>query len=103
MQNATTLKEYRKELQHALDDNFLRATMDAFAVAYRGSHEAAFQGLDIQALIAEVATSKDYVIQNMEPLYQQFKAQAEKNGVKVHLARTAREANEIITAIAKDV
>ena len=38
MQNATTLKEYRKELQHALDDNFLRATMDAFAVAYRGSH-----------------------------------------------------------------
>ena len=102
MQNATTLKEYRKELQHALDDNFLRATMDAFAVAYRGSHEAAFQGLDIQALIAEVATAKDYVIQNMEPLYQQFKAQAEKNGVKVHLARTAREANEIITAIAKE-
>jgi L-lactate utilization protein LutB len=39
---------------------------------------------------------------HLEELYEAFKAKAEAAGVKVHLAATAREANEIIAGIARD-
>jgi iron-sulfur cluster protein len=38
----------------------------------------------------------------MDELYEQFKHNAEKNGARVHLARTARQANELIAAIARE-
>ena len=33
---------YHKELDNALKDNFLRRTLDTFAVAYRANREAVF-------------------------------------------------------------
>lgn len=102
MQNSKTLKEYRKELQESLDNEFLRNAMDKFAVAYRASRANAFKDIDEKAIIAEVADAKDHAAKNMDTLYAQFKAEAEKRGVKVHLARTAAEANEIIARIARD-
>ncbi len=101
MQNAKNLKEYRKELRHSLDNNFLRTTLDKFAVAYRGSRDNAFQGLDVNALTREIGDLKDKAAGNLKKLYKEFKKNAEAKGAVVHFARTADEANEIIADIAK--
>uniref|UniRef100_B8DMG8 4Fe-4S ferredoxin-type domain-containing protein n=1 Tax=Nitratidesulfovibrio vulgaris (strain DSM 19637 / Miyazaki F) TaxID=883 RepID=B8DMG8_NITV9 len=102
MQTAKTLKEYRKELRESLDNEFLREAMDKFATAYPVSRANAFRGLDEKAMIAEVADAKDAAAKNMDALYAQFKAEAKKRGVKVHMAKDAAEANEIIARIAKN-
>lgn len=94
--------EYRKQLDEALDDKFLRNTLDTFAVAYRANRENIFKDVDEQALIAQIAEAKDNACKHMEELYAQFKEQAEKRGVHVHRAATAEEANAIIARIAKE-
>jgi len=102
MQNARNLKDYRKDIDAALGDRFLRQAMDNFAVAYRGGRANAFAGMDVQALISEVADIKDDAAGRIEALYEDFRRQAEKNGLQVHRAGTARQANEIIAAIARE-
>ncbi len=97
-----TLANYRKQIDEALQDDFLRRTLDTFAVAYRANREAVFQDVDERGLIAQIAEAKDYACQHMEELYAQFKEQAEKRGVHVHRAATAEEANRIIARIAKE-
>ncbi|MCM0754842.1 LUD domain-containing protein [Desulfovibrio aminophilus] len=102
MQHAKNLKEYRAELREALGDEFLRQAMDKFARFYPGARARAFAGMDVDGLIHEIAEAKDKAAARMDELYEAFKAKAEAAGVVVHLARTAREANEIIAAIAKE-
>lgn len=93
---------YHKELDEALNDEFLRRTLDTFAVAYRANREAVFKEVDEKALIKQIADAKDYACQHMDELYAQFKAEAEKRGVHVHRAATAAEANDMIVRIAKE-
>jgi len=101
MQTARNLKGYKKEVQTALDNTFLREAMDKFAVAYRASRANAFRDMDVKGLVAEIAAAKDAAIGQLDALYRTFKARAEANGITVHLARTADEANQIIAAIAR--
>lgn len=102
MQQAKDLKEYRAELREALADEFLRQAMDKFAVFYKGARARAFAGMDVDGLIREIAAAKDESASHLDELFAEFKAKAEAAGTKVHLARTAREANEIIAAIGKE-
>ncbi|ACN15921.1 HdrD3 [Desulforapulum autotrophicum HRM2] len=102
MQKAENIKKYKREVDGALANDFLRLAMDKFAVAYRGSRENVFSGMDVNGIIAEVAGAKDAAIARMDELYELFKQNAEKAGITVHLAETALEANEIICKIAKD-
>ncbi len=101
MQNAATLKEYRKEVGKALANDFLRQAMDKFAVAYRASRANAFAGMDVDALVADVAAAKDRSLDRLDALFGTFKAKAEAMGVHVHLAQTAEAANRIIAEIAR--
>ncbi|SHN69059.1 L-lactate dehydrogenase (quinone) large subunit LdhH [Desulfovibrio litoralis] len=96
------LKEYHKEIQESLDDQFLRKSMDNYAVAYRSARQALLQNVDIKEMIDDIIESKDKAIQDNAKLLKQFTEMAEKNGVKVHFAKNAKEANEIIAKIAKD-
>lgn len=96
------LSEYRKEIDQALDDNFLRRTLDTFAVAYRANREAIFKEVDEKALIKQIADAKDDACKHMDELYEQFRAEAEKRGVHVYRAADAREANEIVARIARE-
>jgi iron-sulfur cluster protein len=98
----TTLSEYRKQIDSALQDEFLRRTLDTFAVAYRANRETIFKEVDERALINQIADARDKACKRMEELYTQFKEQAEKRGVHVHRARDAAEANGIIARIARD-
>lgn len=103
MHNApANLSSYREELEKALDDSFLRKTLDTFAVAYKANRENIFKQVDEKALIAQIAAAKDNAAQHMDELYAQFKENAEKRGVHVHWARDAAEANEIIARIARE-
>nr|WP_287410565.1 LUD domain-containing protein [Pseudodesulfovibrio sp.] len=102
MQKADNLKEYRKELQESLDNEFLRTTLDNFAVAYKAGRANAFKGMDVRSLIDDIACSKDAAGENFEALYKEFKENAEAAGIHVHFAKTGDEANQIIAQIAKN-
>ncbi len=102
MQEAKNLREYKGEVDQALSNRFLRTTLDNFAVAYRGGRAKAFEGMDVEGLIREIAEAKDTAIERMDELFEQFREKAEAAGVKVHLAATAEEANRIIADIARE-
>ena len=93
---------YHKEIDEALHDEFLRRTLDKFAVEYRASRENVFKDVPEAELIKQIADAKDEDCKHMEELYTQFKAEAEKRGVKVHRAKTAEEANQSILDIARE-
>ncbi len=97
-----TMKEYHGQIKEALNDQFLRKTLDKFAVEYKASRARIFEGIDVKGLIHEVAEIKDNAAKHMSELYEQFKTEAEKRGVHVHLAKTAEDANRIISKIASD-
>ena len=61
-----------------------------------------YSGLNDRELIAEVAARKDESVRHLDELFVQFKEEAEKRGVQVHLARDAADANRIIAKIAED-
>ncbi len=101
MQNARDLKQYRGELQGALGNDFLRTAMDNFAVAYRAARAKAFTGMDVDGLVRDIACAKDKAMASMDELLAEFTKNAERQGVTVHVAKTAQEANEIIGRIAQ--
>ena len=102
MIESNNLSDYRKELIEELENSFQRTAMDNFAVAYRGGRARAFADMDAQDAINQVAKAKDASIPRLMELYEQFKKNAEKAGVVVHLAKDAAQANEIIAGIAKE-
>lgn len=96
-----SLKAYKDRLDTALGNKFLRTAMDNFAVAYRISREKAFAGMDVDAMIQEVAEIKAHAIKNNGALLEEFTQKAQANGIHVHMADTAEDANRIIGEIAQ--
>ncbi|SMC86139.1 iron-sulfur cluster-binding protein [Desulfocicer vacuolatum DSM 3385] len=96
-----TLKAYRKRIDTALDNDFLRTAMDRFAVAYKEGRKNAFKDMDTDDLIEQVAILKKKAIENRTALLEEFTFQAEKKGIQVHMAADAQEANNIISHIGK--
>lgn len=96
-----SLKSYKHRLGDALDNRFLRQAMDNFAVAYRASRENAFAGMDVDALVRQVADIKASAIANHPALLAQFTRQAAAHGIQMHMAETAEDANRIISEIAQ--
>ncbi len=101
MAKEESLKAYKDRLDDALGNKFLRRAMDNFAVAYRESRKNAFSGMDVERMIQEVADIKANAIIHNEALLETFTKKAEANGIQVHLAATAEDANRIIAEIAK--
>ena len=97
----TSSSDYHQRIDEALHDEFLRKTLDTFAVSYRQSREQVFQEVDERKLIQQIADAKDNACQHMNELYAQFKAEAEKRGAHVHLAKDAKEARALIARIAR--
>ena len=93
---------YRKSIRQALDDKFLQAILENFTRNYPVSRQAAFAGKEIQKLIDQTAEIKKRSVLKLDELYDQFRMKAEELGVRVHLARTAEDANEIIEKIATE-
>ena len=99
MQEAKSLKTYRKECQESLDNEYLRSALDKFAVAYRVGRDKAFSEIDVEELVSEVAEMKDETLKSLDRYLEQFTSKAEEAGVVVHYAKDADEANRIINEI----
>jgi iron-sulfur cluster protein len=97
-----SLAEYRDALHESLENAFLRKALDKFAVDYRASRAAIFQDVPERELIARIAEAKDRSCKRLDEMYRQFKEEAEKRGARVHFAKTAAEANEIVARIARE-
>ena len=93
---------YHKALHESLENAFLRKALDKFAVDYRASRANIFKDVPERELISRIAEAKDRSCKRLDELYRQFKQEAEKRGAKVHFAKTAAEANEIIARIAQE-
>ncbi len=102
MQTAKNMKEYRKQLSEAMEEDFQRKALDNFVVAYRQGRAKAFSEIDLPALVQAIGGCKDEAVSRLEELFAEFKDQAEAKGVQVHLARTDKEANRIIAGIAAE-
>ncbi len=95
-------KEYGEQLSEALENTFLRKTLDTFAVAYKNNRENVFKQINAPEIIQKIAAVKDAVAHDLEYYYEKFKENAQAKGLVVHRATTAEEANEIIVRIAKE-
>ncbi len=95
-------KSYQQSVRESLENDFLRKAMDNFAVAYRSGRQKTFCDLDFAEMAGDIARLKDSAAARIMSLYKEFKAQAERKGIKVHLAKTAAEANAIIADIGKE-
>ena len=102
IKTAQDMKSYKKQLKEALSDKFLRTALDNFYTAYRENRPAVYDGIDFEGIKKEIATGKDGALPYLKELYEEFKVHAETAGAKVHIAKNAQQANEIITAIAKE-
>jgi len=102
MQTASNMKQYHADLKEALNDSFLRETLDKFAVAYRANRLNIFADVNEKELIAEIAEAKDESLGRLDELFAEFSEQAKKRGVVVHRATDAEDANNIICRIARD-
>lgn len=101
IKTAQDIKTYKKQLKEALEDNFLRSALDKFNTVYRENRKGVYAGIDFDGIRDEIASAKDDALPHLEVLYQEFKTHAEKTGTKVHRAKDAGQANEIIAGIAK--
>ena len=102
IKTAQDIKSYKKRLKEALEDEFLRKALDTFNTVYRENRPTVYQGIDFEGIKEEIAAGKDETLSRLAELFEEFKTNAEAAGAKVHVAKDAREANEIIAAIAKE-
>ncbi|MFP4480447.1 MAG: L-lactate dehydrogenase (quinone) large subunit LdhH [Desulfohalobiaceae bacterium] len=102
MQTAQDLKQYRRQLKEAMQEDFQRKALDNFVQAYRQGRAKAFSGLDLKELTSRISSNKDQSLSHLQELYQQFKTKAEEKGIQVHLAGNEQEANRIIADIARE-
>ena len=96
------IKSYKKQLKEALSDQFLRTALDNFNCAYRENRSAVYEGIDFEEIKKEIAAEKDAALPRLKELFELFKTHAEAAGAKIHVAKDARQANEIVAAVAKE-
>ncbi len=100
--SSKSLKAYRAELHEAMQESFQRKALENFTTAYRKGREKNFSGIDLPALVNTISEIKDDASGRLTELFHQFREAAEARGVRVHLARTAREANDLVEQIAAE-
>ncbi len=102
IKTATDIKTYKKEIQKALKDKFLRQALDKFNTQYRENRPKVYEGVDFEGLRDEIASTKDGAVLHLLDLFASFKTHAQAAGAQAHLAKDAKEANEIIARIAAE-
>ena len=75
---AQDIPTYKKRLKKALENDFLRNALSAFATAYPQARKKALEGIDFEAIRDEIAAGKDESMARLEELFQEFKDRAEK-------------------------
>ncbi|MEW5909615.1 MAG: lactate utilization protein B, partial [Thermodesulfobacteriota bacterium] len=102
IKTAKDIRTYKKQIQEALKDQFMRSALDKFNMQYRENRPKIYDGIDFDEIRDEIAGGKDQAIPVLISLYNDFKKNAEAAGAVVHLAGDAAQANEIILRIAQE-
>ncbi len=100
-ETAQNKKEYKKHIDEALNNSYMRKTLDKFAVDYRENRISVMDEIPLREHISKIAEKKDWCSKNLDALYFQFKEEAKKRGIIVHRAKDALEANMYVSVIAQ--
>ncbi|MEF8824163.1 MAG: LUD domain-containing protein [Desulfohalobiaceae bacterium] len=100
--SSKTLKTYRSKIKEAMQEPFQRKALENFTTSYRLGREKNFSGIDLPRLVQSISDIKDDASNRQMELFEQFREAAEAKGVRVHLARTATEANDLVERIAAE-
>ena len=95
------MRDYRRQLDQALRNEFLGQALDSFFKAYRANRPQVFAGLDFDAAAAEIAGIKDAGLSHLRERFEAFRQKAEAAGARVLLAKDGEEANRIIADICR--
>ncbi|MEZ4600678.1 MAG: LUD domain-containing protein [Syntrophotaleaceae bacterium] len=94
-------RKYRRRITAALAAPRLQDALHRFGEAYLAAREAAFEGLDFEAMRQEIAELKDKIAGDRSRYLDDFVRNAEAAGAKVFRAVDARAANEYICEVAR--
>jgi len=87
-------------IKKALENQNLAGILDRWN--YPAMRAKAFEGIDFEALRGRIASIKGEAAGRLDELALTFKKNAEANGIKVHIARSAEEAREYIGNLCKE-
>ncbi len=94
---------FERNVETALADDVVRAAIDNAATKKIDARAAAVAEVDNFEALRDLARDiKQHTVENLDRYLDQFIASVESLGGRVHLARTADDANRIIAGIARD-
>ncbi|PLX68855.1 MAG: FeS-binding protein [Denitrovibrio sp.] len=92
----------KTKIKKSLKDEKLYKNLKTFASAYKQSKANAYEGLDFEAMKAEMNSLKGLTRKRGEDLFEEFTKNACKNGAKVYRADTGEDACAYIARICKE-
>lgn len=95
-------KQFRESIQRALDNPNLSGALGRFSEAYRASRAKAYEGIDFDALRAQIADRKSYAAAHLDLLAGVFTAKAEAAGAKVFRTDDPAEVKQYILRVARE-
>lgn len=95
-------KELTEDIKEALNNENLRSALDSFADDYVPSRNEAYADEDFEELRTKVREARDYAVEHLDELADQFQKEAEKRGAIVYRAKDAQDANQYIKNLCKE-
>ena len=97
-----TTAPYKKRVQSALDDAHLHTALDRATNRLRANRATSMAAVDAERMRAEANEVRIRAVSNLPSLLEQLERNLVANGCKVHWARDAAEANQIVRRIASE-
>ena len=94
------MSEFKKSIDQALADPVLSDSLTRFSEAYRTGRARAYEGIDFEALRAQIAERKSHAARNMDALAERFTQQAQAAGAKVTRVSTPLDACQYVLDVA---
>ncbi|OGV83572.1 MAG: (Fe-S)-binding protein [Lentisphaerae bacterium RIFOXYB12_FULL_65_16] len=95
-------RKMQTAIDQAIGNPVLGNALTRFREAYVVSRAKAYEGIDFTALKEQIAAARGHVADHLAEVTETFKKAAEARGAKVFVARSAQEARDYITALARD-
>ena len=92
---------YKDRVQRALEDPFLKTALSRATERMSNQRNNAMQAVDGEELRTQVRSMKEHVLRNLPDLLEEFEINVTANGGRVHWARDADEAKQVVLQIAR--
>src|SRR5476651_1178482 len=94
-------KQFRESISTALNNSNLTGALGRFSEAYRVSRAKAYEGIDFEAVRAQIAEVKSYAASHLDELSELFAKNAEARGTKVFRTDDPEKVRQYILDLAK--